>query len=52
MIFHCSNETCLAELPGKWQVLADGDRSDLWKKPKTAPKTVSVPAYTALILGQ
>ena len=52
MIFNCSEETRLAELPGKWEVLADGERSDLWKKPKAAPKTVSVPAYSALILGQ
>ena len=53
LCFNCSGETVKVDLPsGKWQVLADGDDSFLWKQQIMAENTGMIPPMSALILGK
>ena len=53
LVVNASEEAVSINLPdGKWEILADGVRSDLWKAPAAVSGQVRVPAMTVMILGE
>jgi len=54
LLYNTSRDEAELNLPeeGKWQLLADGENSFLWQTPVLPEKTVKLPAFTAMILGE
>ena len=53
LVYNAGAEPALLYLPrGEWEVLADGENSLLWEKPRCIAGNAEIPATSALILGK
>ena len=53
LYFNCAKDPATVSLPnGRWQVLANGEDSFLWKREVTVENTGTIPPMSALILGK
>ena len=53
LCFNCSDQPAELQLPeGKWQILADGEKSFLWEENAHIAEKTTIPAKSSLLLGK